>query len=527
MELQIIYKSKGNTQRKVLVVVDKKSSISQIASKATDQFEKFNEFNNLKDLETKELYKYDQMTNTYKRLPMDGVISDYVTPSEKLHCVLESNQVWIKVFINMYSINHKVSTTTEIRISKSLTLGSLKRIILKTGLDNWNEFNMYDFFYYLVESHDFKLNNTICKIDDIPNERPLGKDTEGRNIDSGTAISEIFSFNGEITCTVHFISFEELIFNEIKSSKRFSLRNSIRLANFKSIEFDNLIKNMHFISEFHTLKHSIDRWFNTKGKEYNSSFYYYNKMNFFSHDCDKSVKHILVLLPNNCNILNSELKNFSSLCSQHSFVSSNREDTFGEKNVMQQTALSYDISDFKIGAKQENEKSFELDRPQRYVPPFKSRNGVKSCTNLHKADYKKKSFLRNPDVSLSKTFIEIEQGGSPEVHVNSRVFKSPEPIRRTLSLSKDIKKILKLYDFGKMIQRSNCKRFLCSEFEDLSEYELRGTIIKHNESTENTRNLNPMFENVLNYNLKRIIYVIVTMVCVFIVLSVLIFLKAH
>jgi hypothetical protein len=169
IEIQAILNS--NNLQKVMVIIDRKSSLNYLSIKIAEQMEKFSEFSNLEGLKAINLTKKTE--KGIIKIPSSGEIKDHITGGEIIYCDLNTQEYWIKTHIKIYSSYSKMVITLDLKFRIETIFKKLKFLLLKLGINFWMDYskNKDDPFHYAFINAKFKTckskNNFEFNINDL------------------------------------------------------------------------------------------------------------------------------------------------------------------------------------------------------------------------------------------------------------------------------------------------------------------------------------------------------------------------
>ena len=103
--------------KKGLVVVSHKCTISFLCLKIAEEFESYPEFKNLSSLKVSNLTK-KTTKNEEIQLPKEGSIQDCIKTGDIIYCDVSSQEYWIKVIFKLHSLVLRKVIKLDYKISK-------------------------------------------------------------------------------------------------------------------------------------------------------------------------------------------------------------------------------------------------------------------------------------------------------------------------------------------------------------------------------------------------------------------------
>lgn len=154
IEIQVILNANNNN--KVIIIIDKKSTIDYLCVKIAEDLEKFQEYASLEGSKAVNLRKWSDKGMI--KIPNTGEIKDYINDGDLIYCDLYTNQYWVKTIIKLNSFNLKLTITLDIKFRLETLIEKIKFLLLKLGINFWMDYNkgMNDFSHYIFKSIHFK-----------------------------------------------------------------------------------------------------------------------------------------------------------------------------------------------------------------------------------------------------------------------------------------------------------------------------------------------------------------------------------
>jgi len=253
----IFYNNKGLTRgleiyvilnnynkNKHLLVIDGESTIDYLNVKIIEYFENFPEFKNLSGLKVQNLSK--NINNTLKLLPQEGIIETFLNNGDIIYCDLISYETWISTIFLIQCSYFKKTIKIEYKFNKNLSFKNMKIILLRCAIDlfivqiNGERKNEHDIYY--VKNIQYKI---------ITNKHVINDNNSINDI----SIKNLFQFNSEITVSIGFGFFEELIHNEIRNLHfNHANINRLRLIEYNDLTYRELLNDNRFIQERNTIR---------------------------------------------------------------------------------------------------------------------------------------------------------------------------------------------------------------------------------------------------------------------------------
>lgn len=184
IEIQAILNSNNST--KVIVIIDKKSTLDYLSMKIAEQMEKFHDYSNLEGLKAVNLTK--KVEKGIVKIPSSGEIKDYINDGDILYCDLVTQEYWVKTIIKLNSNTYKLTITLDIKFSLETILTKLKFLLLKLGINFWmdNAREQNDICHYIFTTAKFKTlkspNNMEFNVSDLNKSLHIGKSNYKFNV---------------------------------------------------------------------------------------------------------------------------------------------------------------------------------------------------------------------------------------------------------------------------------------------------------------------------------------------------------
>ena len=216
----------------VLILIDSTSSIEYLSMKICEKFSQFPEYQKLNGLRAINLTKL----NDEKNLPNEGKVEDVLRNGDIIYLDLISNDIWIKVIINMFNVinkNSKLIVSMDVKIRNELTFKHLRYKLLKSGimcfLDKYSKSE--NNFHYVVSEL-----NLSTSVNGNIDENKL------KTIDDMT-IKQLFNFKSSIKLEIKFFPLEFILFQKLKilSVPKEVLEKNPLWNKFKQLRFRELL----------------------------------------------------------------------------------------------------------------------------------------------------------------------------------------------------------------------------------------------------------------------------------------------
>ena len=412
----------------VLILIDSTSSIEYLSMKICEKFSQFPEYQKLNGLRAINLTKL----NDEKNLPNEGKVEDVLRNGDIIYLDLISNDIWIKVIINMFNVinkNSKLIVSMDVKIRNELTFKHLRYKLLKSGimcfLDKYSKSD--NNFHYVVSEL-----NLSTSVNGNIDENKL------KTIDDMT-IKQLFNFKSSIKLEIKFFPLEFILFQKLKilSVPKEVLEKNPLWNKFKQLRFRELLNIKKYQKEkiyiFNYFKklfenkeslpkcyiYSIDEDININKSEHSSRYASENIINNSDNkDLDESENLRLSQYNNQFNksIFNwsdieksSDIINTSSIIKETErmalfilppkqerqdeiIIDSNKTKRQRKNRKITSKNLNFNLSEFEIGIiSEENDEEFSGDtiekrgKNKRKTSDFNYKNNLasKSLKNLN------------------------------------------------------------------------------------------------------------------------------------------------
>lgn len=187
IEIQAVLNS--NNSFKVMVIIDKKSTLDYLCIKIGEQMEKFEDFANLEGLKATNITK--KIEKGLVKIPSSGDIKDHIMDGDVLSCDLTTHEYWVKTNIKIFSNYSKMMINLDLKFRLETFFKNLKFLLIKLGINFWIDYTkgQEDSFHYTFATAKFKTikskNNFELNINDL---------NKTMHIESGKIIIIIFLF---------------------------------------------------------------------------------------------------------------------------------------------------------------------------------------------------------------------------------------------------------------------------------------------------------------------------------------------
>ena len=362
----------------VLILIDSNSSIEYLSLKICENFSKFPEYQNLQGLRAINLTKL----NDEKNLQPEEKVEKVLRNGDIIYLDLVSNDIWIKVTINMINVinkSSKIIVSMDVKIKNEITFKQLRYKLMKSGimcyLDKSNKLENH--FHYIVSEVNISTSihgsideNKLKSMDDLP-------------------IRQLFNFKSSIKIDIKFFPLEFILFQKLKIlpvSKALK-KKTISFEKFKQLKFRELLNSKKYSKE----KKYIFNFFKNIFKSKDSL----PKCYIYSIDEDSNTNTTENYIENNnININNSEPKEFDESLTLKINNQSNNQFNRSIFNWSEIDKLSETINISAIP--NENEKIALI-----ILPPKQDENNINSNKIKKKRSDKRKSTDRNLNYKLS------------------------------------------------------------------------------------------------------------------------------
>ena len=230
----------SKNKKLILTIVDSNSPMEYLSFKIRDSFSQFPEYQELEGLTAKNLTKMDEEKN----LPTEGKVGDFLRNGDIIYFDLVSNEVWIKVNINMNDIMNKdirLNVIMDVKVKNESSFRELRIKLLKYGIICFLNKHKREKFHYIISK--FNLSHSVH-----------GEIDEDRlKTFENMRIKQLFKFKDRINLDINFIPLELILFKKLKNiskpKKEKQGRKKSAWDRFKSLRFRELLSSAIFIKE--------------------------------------------------------------------------------------------------------------------------------------------------------------------------------------------------------------------------------------------------------------------------------------
>lgn len=169
IEIQVILES--DNSHKVMVIIDKKSTVQYLCMKIAEKMEKFHQFANLEGLKAINLTKRTEKGTV--KIPNSGEIKDFIVCDDVIYCDLSTQEYWVKTVIKLHSNSSRLIITMDIKHRLDTYFKKLKFLLTKLAINFWADYakGQADNCHYIFTSMNFKTlkskNNFVYNLSDI------------------------------------------------------------------------------------------------------------------------------------------------------------------------------------------------------------------------------------------------------------------------------------------------------------------------------------------------------------------------
>ena len=256
-----IYATLKDTQEKiqkdnlVMILIDSTSSIEYLSLKICESFSQYPEYQGLEGLRALNLTKM----NDQKSLAPEGKVEDLLRNGDIIYLDLVSNEIWIKVVMNMTSVinkHFKLIISLDVKIKNETTFKQLRYKLLKCGIMCYLDKRSKSEHHFHNVVSDFKIWTSVHGNVD---ENKL------KNIDDMT-VKQLFSFKSSVKLEIKFFPLEFILFQKLKilSIPKDIIKKNVSLQKFKQLKFRELLNNRKFIKEKKYIFNFFKNLFQTK-----------------------------------------------------------------------------------------------------------------------------------------------------------------------------------------------------------------------------------------------------------------------
>ena len=359
----------------VMILIDSTSSIEYLSIKICESFSQYPQYQGLEGLRALNLKKM----NDEKSLALEGKVEDLLRNGDIIYLDLVSNEIWIKVVMNMTSVinkHFKLIVSMDVKIKNETTFRQLRYKLLKTAIICYlDKRNKSEHHFHNVVS-DLKIWTSVHGNVD---------DNKLKNIDDMT-VQQLFSFKSSVKLEIKFFPLEFILFQKLKilSIPKGVIKKNVSLQKFKQLKFRELLNNKKFIKE----KKYIFKFFKDLFEEKNAL----PKCYIYSIDEDINTSTIE---SNTDTINNSELKDVDEVDNLKFNQLKNNSLFYSDAS---RNSLNINISEIV----EENEKMTLI-----ILPPREDKNEI----IIKKTSHKKRRMYRNSiDRNINSIFSDLEFG---------------------------------------------------------------------------------------------------------------------
>ena len=239
----------------VMILIDSTSSIEYLSLKICESFSQYPEYQGLEGLRALNLTKM----NDQKSLAPEGKVEDLLRNGDIIYLDLVSNEIWIKVVMNMTSVinkHFKLIISLDVKIKNETTFKQLRYKLLKCGIMCYLDKRSKSEHHFHNVISDFKIWTSVHG---NVNENKL------KNIDDMT-VKQLFSFKSSVKLEIKFFPLEFILFQKLKilSIPKDIIKKNVSLQKFKQLKFRELLNNRKFIKEKKYIFNFFKNLFQTK-----------------------------------------------------------------------------------------------------------------------------------------------------------------------------------------------------------------------------------------------------------------------
>ena len=224
----------------VMIIIDSTSSIEYLSLKICEGFSQYPEYQNLEGLRAINLTKM----NDEKNLALEGKVEDLLRNGDIIYLDLISNEIWIKVLMNMTSVinkHFKLIVSMDVKIKNETTFKQLRYKLLKSGI-----------MCYLDKrsKSEHRFHNVVSDLKIWTSVHGNIDETKLKNIDD-TPVKQLFSFKSSVKLEIKFFPLEFILFQKLKilSIPKSIIKKNFLFQKFKQLKFRELLNNKKFIKE--------------------------------------------------------------------------------------------------------------------------------------------------------------------------------------------------------------------------------------------------------------------------------------
>ena len=285
-------KEKFQKDKLITIVVDSTSSIEYLSMKICENFSQFPEYQNLEGLRAINLTKLNDENN----LPTEGKVEDFLRSGDIVYLDLISNDIWIKVIINMINVinkNTKIILSMDTKTKNELTFRTFRYQLMKSGIIC---------FLDKCSKSENQLHYIISEINISTSAHGNVDENKLKTIDDMT-IKQLFNFKSSLKMEIKFFPLEFILFQKLKilSIPREAHKNNSNWDKFKNLRFRELLNNRRYIKEKKFIFNFFKNLFTSKDslpKCYVYSIEENNHSNSSSNIIEKNTEHNITNIEN-------------------------------------------------------------------------------------------------------------------------------------------------------------------------------------------------------------------------------------
>ena len=224
----------------VMILIDSSSSIEYLSLKICESFSQYPQYQGLEGLRALNLKKM----NDEKSLALEGKVEDLLRNGDIIYLDLVSNEIWIKVVMNMTSVinkHFKLIVSMDVKIKNETTFRQLRYKLLKSAI-----------ICYLDKrsKSEHRFHNVVSDLKIWTSVHGNVDDNKLNNIDNMT-VKQLFSFKSSVKLEIKFFPLEFILFQKLKilSIPKGVIKKNVSLQKFKQLKFRELLNNRKFIKE--------------------------------------------------------------------------------------------------------------------------------------------------------------------------------------------------------------------------------------------------------------------------------------
>ena len=240
------YKSKEVIKTKnenlIAIVVDSNLPLENFPSKICETLINLTEYKNLEGLTAKNLIKMGEE----KPLSIEGKVGDVLRNGDIIYFDLVSNEIWIKVNINLINIlnkNIRTIVTINVKIKNDLSFKEFRYKILKYGIISYLD-------KYSGSEHG--LHYIVSQVSLSHSEHGIIDENKLKTFEP-MRIKQLFKFKDTVKLEIKFYPLEFILFQNLKSlpniRKQLSGKNRVLWDRFKAMRFRDFLTSATFFKE--------------------------------------------------------------------------------------------------------------------------------------------------------------------------------------------------------------------------------------------------------------------------------------